>query len=386
MGIPSQYFVDPGWGGPVFNGTAANPWASVQAAVTGIIAAGRDAINGDAIALLDEAPDVTVAALNLAGYVPAADAPLIIRGCGRNPTIGLPDENYPGIGDMDGNNGGWSIYDGNAGATDYVHFIDMHLHNTAGATIASLRNWSTLIKCELDTATVRAVFNGIYALVANCYVHDVGGNAIEIAQDGRALGNYIESAAASCIFMQGPHCTVERNILVISGLGTAGVIASEAEPVIRGNSILSTVASADAGIRFDNVAHHSAIVADNLIEGFSGAGGAPIDWFNLTQHVNLYANNSFFGNTNPLPINAGDINYEADNEALDASLFLREGAMTFANRFNYFKPSIPVRGRSFPNGCRFDRGGVQVRLVVERTVPERTIVTVPARTAFDPIE
>lgn len=391
MGLPSQYFVDPAINANGGAGTDVDPWTRVggidvvQNGINQILAGPtQDLVNGDQVNLIEGTDDTTTAVLNLAGYVPAADLPLIVRGCRRN-AYSLPVANNGGIGGMDGANGGWAIYDGNAGATDYVHFIDLHLHNTGAANILSLRNFSTVIACELDTNTVRAMYGGIYTVVANCHFHDNGGNALELGGQANAVGNFITNGALSCIFMQGNISRAERNILVTGGVGTAGVIVSNPNVSLVGNSILSTVAGTSAGILFDNVGHHTCQLRDNLIEGFSGAGGAPIDFFNLTQHVLLYVNNSFFGNMNPLAIQAGDINYEMGNEELAASPFLKEGATTFANRFNWFKPSIPVRGRAFPDGCRFDRGAVQVRLVVERQVPEQSIIIIPARTAFDPI-
>ena len=393
MAAPTPYFVDPLAGVDFATGgtTLLDPYLTVQFCIDDITTShgGRDAVNGDQINVKsDQEPgvttttdDVTLAVIDLAtvGAVygaPAVDAPLIFRGYSYVANDG-------GIGGMDGNAGAWSIYDGNAGATDYVHFIHMHLHNTAGATIASLRNWSTVIGSELDTATVRAMFGGTYSLVANCHIHDVGGHAIEISTSATAVGNYIESGGLACVFTQGVNCVVERNILIATAVGTAGVIISADLPQIVGNSILSTGLSVDAGIRFDAVAHHSARITGNLIEGFSG--GAGIDFFNQTNHVNLYANNSFYDNETD-ELQRGDFNYDEDNDLImAASPFLKVGAMTYANRYGYFAPAIPVRGRAFPNGCQFDRGAAQVRLVTERTVAERCIITIPERIAYDPI-
>jgi hypothetical protein len=154
---------------------------------------------------------------------------------------------------------------------------------------------------------------------------------------------------------------------------------------VIGNSILSTAAGTAAGIFFDAATHQSCTIMNNLIEGFSGVGGSGIDFANMVRHVMAYTNNSFFDNETD-ELNRGDFNFEEDNDLLmAASPFLKEGARTFANRFNYFKPAIPVRGRAFPNGCRFDRGAVQVRLVTERTIAEQSVVTIPERTVFDPV-
>lgn len=397
MGVPTQYFVDPGVA-PGGAGTAADPWDTIAVALAAIV---RDAADGDQINVVsDQLPGVTTttddifaATITLVAYgVPAVDAPLIFRGCSRTPDpvtglpTGLPVANNGGIGGIDGNAGGFSIYDGQAGATDYVHFIDMHLYNTAAANAVYLGNRSTAINCEVDTSGVRGIRTLDACRIFNCYLHDCVDDTILIANRCWLLGNYMETGGVDGIDLGGIDSVVDRNIIVTTAVGTEAVNVSQARNMLIGNSIFSTVVGTTAGINFDANTHEGCVIVSNLIEGFSDpVTGAGINFNNLLRHIELYANNSFYNNGND-ERNRGDINYEADNDLLmPASPFLKQGARTFANRFNYFKPAIPVRGRAFPNGCRFDRGAVQVRLATEREIAAVTITSIPARTELDPL-
>jgi len=391
MAAPTQYYVDPAWGGP-FNGTAAQPWVSVAAALVAIV---RDAVNGDQINIVSDQPpgvttttdDIFAASITLVAYgAPTIDAPLIFRGCARTALLGgLPAANNGGIGGMDGNAGGFSIFDGLVGNWDFVHFIDMHLYNTAAATVMTTDTDSSLINCEIDTSTNRGLTLGFYGKVLNCHFHDITGRDLVLDAYCQARGNFINTSSASGILLSSAHNTVSRNIIATNAVGTDAIVVSFYNQSVFGNSILSTVASTSAGINFDAGTHRDCMIHDNLIEGFNGVGGSGIDFGGAGQHVTSYANNAFHDNTDD-EINPCDINFqEGQDYDMPASPFLKDGAVTFANRFNYFKPAIPVRGRSFPNGCRFDRGAVQVRLATEREIAAVTLTSIPARTALDPL-
>lgn len=384
MGAPTQYYVDPGAGGPG-TGTIIDPWVSVQAAITAILAGpGRDAVNGDKINVKsDQAPgvaptveDVTVAALNLAGYVPAADAPLIVRGYSV-----IADDG--GIGAMDGNNGGWSIYDGNAGATDYVSFQHMHLHNTGAANVVRVRDNSSILSCTVGTTAAIGIRTGIGNQVLGNWVYDCTNVGIYMNWADLVVGNFVHGATNFGIYT-GIYANVCRNIVALTGNGTGIVIGANYNNII-GNSILATTGtSTGRGIYNAVAANVAAVVLDNLIEGFGGAGGDGIDFNTNTRHW-VYGHNSFYGNTAD-ETNKGDTDWEDENDlAMTASPFKKTGTLSFANRFAYFAPAIPVRGRAFPLGSQFDRGGAQVRLAVEREVAEKSIIVIPAHTVLDPL-
>ncbi len=387
MADPTPYFVDPNINVNGGAGTVADPWTRVggidvvQNGVNQIVAGpGRDAANGDKVNVKSGADDITTAVLNLAAYgAPAVDAPFIVRGYDNA-------ENDRGIGGMDGNAGGWSIFDGAAGATDYMHVIDMHLHNVAAANVCTLRDYSEIIRCEMDTGTLVGAQIQNYGVIGNCNLHDLDSSLL-VGGFSLVHGNYLVAALARGMWLGGQTNIIERNIVITEAVGTEGMVVSAPTQTLIGNSFFSTVASQTAAIDFDAATHYSCRLLSNLFEGFSGVGGNGVDFGASTRHIQMFANNSFYDNTDDvLPAGDADKNYDEDNElAMAASPFLKEGAMTFANRFNWFKPAIPVRGTAFPNGCRFDRGAVQVRLATERTIAEQTVVTIPERTVFDPV-
>ena len=386
MADPTPYFVDPNINVNGGAGTLVDPWTRVggidvvQNGLDQIVAGvGRDAVNGDEINEKSGAEDVTTAVLNLGPYgAPAINAPLIIRGYDNVAHDG-------GQGNMDGNAGGWPLIDGQAGATDFIHVIDMHLHNVGATNVCRLRDYSSIIGCEIDAGTIGAYLQN-YGVIANCNLHDLE-TCFNVNNHNVVHGNFLLAGVSRGGWLGGLSNLTERNIIITTAVFTEGMVVSGPLQTLIGNSFFSTVASTTAAIDFDAAGHYSCRLLSNLIEGFSGAGGNGVDFGGSTRHIQMFANNSFFDNTNDiLPVGDADKNYDEDNEfAMAASPFLKEGARTFANRFNWFKPAIPVRGSAFPNGSRFDRGAVQVRLVTERTIAEQSVVTIPERTVFDPV-
>lgn len=398
MAAPTNYYVDPdpavGVDFATGGTTPADPYRSVQFAVDDIQTShgGRDAVNGDQVNVVEGTDDTPAATLDLATVgavygVPAADAPLNIRGCARDPITGLPVAGNGGVGGITGGAGGFAIYDGLAGATDHVNFIDMHCHNVGAADVLYIRDHGTVAGCEIHGSTGgRALRCRTFCRAFNNHIYD---NAVSAALEFNgicyAYGNYITTpSVASCIRLGGTDNVVARNILIPTAAATIGIDISAPRQMIDGNSIMHD-GGTNQGIRFDANNHYGVTIINNLIEGFS-AGGSGIAFGASVVHVPVYANNSFHDNFAD-ESNLGDFDYEADNDlGMAASPFMKGVAPTFANRFIYFKPAIPVRGRAFPDGCRFDRGAVQVRLAVERDIPATVVTTIPARTVLDPLE
>jgi len=394
MAAPTNYYVDPDAGvDAAGNGADTAPYASVQYCIDDITTShgGRDAADGDQINVVEGTDDTPAAVIDLATVgavygVPTFDAPLIIRGCSRDPITGLPVANNGGVGGMDGGAGGFSIFDGvnHVPVIDYVHFIDMHCHNTAAAEVLYFRDYSSCINCELDTCTLRGIRAGSYGAYSGNNIHDVA-TGLELVAANQISGNYIQDVTAYCIWLAGSYNDVTRNILIPSAVGAEAIVVSAQCQHIVGNSILADSVATTAAILFDAVTHYGVTIADNLIEGFSGVLGAAFDFFNSTRHIQLFANNSYYDCTLTPILRDCDKNFDAGNEALTASPFAKTGAMTYANRYAYFAPVIAVRGRAWPDGCQFDRGAVQVRLVTEETVPAFSPITIPARTIYHPL-
>jgi len=389
MADPIDYFVDPATGGAAGPGAADTPFDTVQNAMDTIA---RSAANGDQINVVEGTDDTPAAVLSFAAYgVPAVDAPLIIRGCANDPITGLPVANNGGRGGMDGGAGGFSIIDNSAAGIDFTHLIDMHCHNTGADDVVRLRNSSSVIRCEIDTTTAGwGLTLGGFCTLLETHIHTMTLDAVDIGNYGKILGNMleVESAARSALFLSGFGSCAMRNIILVNHLTARGIVPSNDYLAVSGNSILSTASGTAAGILVDAAGHDSLVIDSNLIEGFSGAGGLGIDFGASTTHPHCYANNSFFDNETDEG-NRGDLaNFEEDNEALTATPFLKEGAITFANRLEYFKPTRVgnVKGGAFPNGSRFDRGAINGPAVVERVIPARVISNTPARTVFDVVD
>lgn len=335
MGTPIQYYVDPSLGSDTGDGTVGTPWGRASGSVvqyaldTGIT---RDATHGDQINVKAGTDDTLGAAISTATYGAATEAaPLIIRGY----TTAANDGGIGGI-------SGAATY-AIISTSEDVSFIDMHLHNCAANTIVA---WTAeangmLLNCELDTTTTIAADLGASVYVKNCNIHTFGTFGIDISGSGcRVVDNYISDAAATAgINVDSTYAEVRNNIITIAG-ATDGITldACDAANVV-GNSILSAAGTGKGIERITN--RFGATVINNLVEGFSGAGGTGIDLGSHTENVRIYAGNVVSDCTTKYSVGSADfIADEGDNEdAGTSALFAKSGSDTFANRLTYFAPA-----------------------------------------------
>lgn len=276
------YYVDPvGGNDTTGNGTIGTPWATVQKALNTITqGAGGDQINDKA-----GGADVLAATLTLATYgTPTAAKPLIIRGY-------TAAANDGGIGDISGNSS-VSVMDQSAAGKGHVNFKDMHLHASGAQDVIKMAGASVrVIDCEIDNTTG----NGISISFANtqvfgCYTHNIGGgnniNADDVhfnrcESDGRNPTGYIR-AAASC-----GHNTIRMAAAAPASTG----IAPANGILVHNNSIFSN-GGTGSGI---SLASNFQSAVNNIVEGFSGAGGKGINGNSTYQAV--YGLNALYNNT-----------------------------------------------------------------------------------------
>lgn len=286
----ANYFVSPGAGSDATgDGSIGNPWKSVQYALDNI----TQGASGDEIHVQAGAADVLSAGLSLATYgTPGISKPLTIRGYTSAARDG-------GRGEISGD-GQYSIYNsGENSNKGYISFIDMVLGNTGSGRVFWGSSPSvSFVNCIFHSCT--RAFIETTAVRTSCVGCHFSGNS----------GNYDIDTSGPYMYIQ--NCTFEK------ALGVACVYVSAWTPIIDGcvfrisvdtslsavmasnmagcyvtnNTIYSSSANTSAGIACSG---DTIVVAiNNLIAGFSGAGGKGIalagGW--ATLGGNAYRNNT----------------------------------------------------------------------------------------------
>lgn len=334
MAVPNNYYVDPASGSDsTGTGTIANPWASVQHAANNIT---KDTTNSDQINVKTGSADVLSATLNVTSYSPTDQNPLIIRGYTSSANDG-------GQGEIDGN--GSQI-----NSNGFVAWIDMKLGNQGSGNLSGL----SAQNCELSGST-NTSYGASVSNWHNCYFHDISA----IAVSGINFhGCYIEegdtipfSSSNGALHFSNSNSRVINNILILKSTNINGFSTNRERNFFVNNTVFSVNASTASGFFFQDTQYcRYATVANNIVEGFSGAGGKGIYFDNNSYKYWPYVSaNSVYncdtafyreGSTLQVATETGDRWFglhDAGEEELTETPFEKSGSMTFANRANYFK-------------------------------------------------
>lgn len=309
----TQYYVDPSIAGDSGTGTISDPFGDLQYALNTIT---RDAVNGDQINIKAGTAEVLAASLTLATYgTPTDAAPLVIRGY-------TAAANDGGRGDLNGNAGAFPIF---LSAYNYVHVIDMICRNVGDAHLLSLGNQAIVMGCIVHTAAKNDGYGisvGQGAFVANNHVYNVRGRGINMFGAGVALGNYVQDGATydvQAIFTGGQTGSmVLGNVIRLQRAGSAGIHCFRGwGTLISGNVVYQSAAGTSNGISSGTFEAYAISVLNNIICGFSGAGGKGI--FADDKHPSAVGHNAFYNCTTneqydayPLVDLGGDVALAAD--------------------------------------------------------------------------
>lgn len=218
-----------------------------------------------------------------------------------------------------------------------VAFIDLHLHSGGSQASGMVRTAgnSALIRCEIDNVTGRGFLLGTGALVVGCYVHDVTTNAIDITS-GMAYGNIVTNTGAKEMakaIALGATAVAQNNIISIDG-ASDGIYCIDRNNTLINNSIYSA-GGTGTGLFLTDVDGYVGMVANNLIEGFSGSGGAGIEFAGTNPHLVLGARNLIYNCATAVIIPGDYIGTEdtwglaAIHEVLSASPFTNAAGFDF---------------------------------------------------------
>ena len=351
----TEYYVDPSLDSNTGTGTIGDPFGDLQ---FGLDTVTRDATNGDRFNIKDSATEVIVSSLDFSLYGTASPAaPLRFEGY----TSAAGDG---GIGRMS-----TTSFIVNNQNYDNVTFTNLEMFGDGtNSLLFQLDDNIGFFNCEIyGTSIVGSLIsidNDCY--VYNCHLHDFGRNAIIALLNARIYNNYIDSKSGvpvstlnRCIFIDSDDGIVANNIINCNSESHRGIYLDSGVDYtkVTNNSILGTANNTVSGIDTFGTSI-SSIITNNLVEGFSGIGGQGVSFGNLDPVI--FRNNAFFNNTIDFPAfpTGSQIVNSFGNESLIASPFAKNGANTFANRLEYFKP---VDTGNVVNGAdnNFTKGAVQ---------------------------
>lgn len=260
-------------------GTTLLPWRSVQGALDLIT---RDATNGDQVNIKAGVGQVQVnnAALALTTYgTPTTTVPLILRGY-------TTDANDGGMAEIDC--GGATML---AAAGAGVHLVDMEVH-TFGDNIG-INTPTAVHHCEVhkgaSTPSGKTLVYRVTTIMLS-YIHDAGATGIGVGGVVLACNNFVADCPTGISATYGSNPMVSGNVVRDCAIG---ITTNQANASVIGNTVYISSASTGAGI---SIATAPCTVMNNIVEGYSGAGG---DGILSTIDLLLLGYNAFYNNTNP---------------------------------------------------------------------------------------
>lgn len=317
----ADYFVSPANGSDsTGDGSIGTPWASTQFALDNI----TQGASGDDIHIQEGAADVLTAQLSLSAYgTPTAAKLLTIRGYVSAARDG-------GRGEIDGD-GSYSVYAANSNSNkSYINFIDMKLGNCGGNVVIRFREQSMLLRCEVwgSTQNTAVQFDHTMNRFIGCYFHDLSGTANIGGAGDKALfyGCTFVSGAGLYALQQGDNNPVfVRECVFVLNKPTGTLTAIQAKGgAIDGNTIVSLVANTGKGIDLVGGTLNYHVVSNNMIAGFSGAGGVGISLGASANSV-IYGGNAFYNNATNLNDSSPSVYQIAPDIALAADPFVDAG-------------------------------------------------------------
>lgn len=308
MAAPTNYYVDPSIAADTGTGTIGDPFGDLQ---YGLNTVSRDGTNGDQFNIKAGTAEVLAAPLTLVTYgTPTVLAPLIIRGYTATANDG-------GVGEISCGGGGFAAF---SSTTIPIIFVDVKVGNsTVPSTILTVGPYSQLLRVEAHTA-LSAFYCYANSVVAGCYTHDLTQSAVFAAGAGVSIwGNYLLANAYGVVAQYNHYAVhVLNNIIVMTGGGSAGVQLPR-DGICLGNIIHSTIAHTGNGILLTD-SRAGCVVGNNIISGFSGAGGEGLI-IDANDGSIVTAANAYYNNTTNESIGCTNINL-ADPVALAADPFV----------------------------------------------------------------
>lgn len=282
----SNYYVDPGAGNDTTgDGAIGTPWKTVQHALDTIT---RNATDGDRINVKAGTADTLGAALSLATYgTPGLVTPLTIQGYTSVAGDG-------GIGEINGA-GSYGIIS----TTAVVMFADMKLGNCGSTAVLVIGNYSQVHNCEIHTSSGFAIDPGTHVQIIGNWFHDITAATTVDANSSTAIcfNNFNVAAKTTVVALGSSYMSAfVGNTIYVAGADTSviGVHIVSYGTLVIFNTIISSNANTGRGIYAQ---YGNGFIANNIIQGWSGAGGDGLEMAAPTGST--LAANAYYNNTAP---------------------------------------------------------------------------------------
>ena len=273
-------------------------------------------------------------------WTPSYGDPVIFRGYDTT-------ENDGGLFDWDLNNRTATFLD-----KGFVNFADGKIHNSgAMPQLCTHQLNNRFINIHFDDLSATSVLIRLRrgGELINCHISNCTSDTyqplVRSFGDSDFIGNFFDGRnCKGYVFLQtGPRGFVLQNILVIPSertsslgffLGIELTQNGDSMQSVANNSLLKLgKTSSVTAIKATSTGFESGNILNNLIEGFDQAISVGSD-----ARGSIYAGNTFYDNTAIIDNdNMGLIN--TANETLTSSPFEKSGALSYANRAQYFAPA-----------------------------------------------
>ena len=340
----TETYVDPAIAGASGAGTVGDPYGDLQHALDTMT---RDSTNGDRINIKAGTDEILGAAIDLSTYgTPDGPAPLVFQGY----TTAAADGGIGGI-------SGAATYSVINETKDYISFVDMHLHNSGSANIVQLDIRSALINCEIDNTTAHGCVLDTQNIVFSCYIHNCGGRGVSIGS-GLVYSCYFENGANdfddAYWTNNGPNHVVSC-VFNLDGASNGINYTTYRIPLLISNNTIYSSSGTGTGILLGANSDAPVVVANNYVEGFSGAGGIGYDTAD-GSNMYLYSNRAYNNTTN---FDTAGAVVDSDNSATAASALTNPGAGDFSVGTDLKAGAYPTSFKGTSTNQYMDIGAAQ---------------------------
>lgn len=319
----TQAYVDPAINANSGDGSIGNPWGDLQYALN---TQGRDTTNGNQFNVKAGTAEALSAPLTLATYgTPTLAAPLMIRGY-------TSAANDGGMAEINCNGGPlWAT----TTEYSYISLINLTIHSGGDNALISVKDggagW-TLRGCEIhrgaSTPSGKRLVSAGYGsgnAAISCYIHDSGASGAGIGGFTIVRGNTIKDCVTGMVLPG--NALAAGNVVHVPAAGV-GIQANGVQTTIDGNTVCSTAANTGTGINAsDSAGNANTICLNNIVSGFSGAGGAGIK---ATGPLRMVGHNAFYNCATNYAIGVVRVDLTAFDVALGADPFVSAATGDFS--------------------------------------------------------
>ena len=252
---------------------------------------------------------------------------------------------------------------------DHINFLDLRLINSGNNRVLFFDDSCSLIRCEVSGSTTALVESDSYTFVSQCYFTD--GTAISLNGSNCIIEHCFFQNTGTTDFTTAAgswYITILRCFFYLDNASKAIEMPNLAGIKAENNSILSNGGTA-YGILFDTGTNLPGAAVNNIVEGFSGAGGRGYNWTAVSRDYRYFKYNAAYNNTTNYDTVDGTIlDAQIDNETLTESAFAKEGSLPtdftdpnfWSDVYAYFAPKdVGNVLNGFPEGSNIAKGAVQ---------------------------